>query len=753
MYKLIALLGLLPLFSLTGYLAAEAYVLRPNPTSALAIEISEFDSRRVESNWLEDFQSTIRFDVLNWISNGASSPIATKLSLEDANNLRGTTRQLHQDWSEIRKLFSSISEIATDFRNLPESDAFTTQSVPDLELPFKKIASKFLQTTEIASASRIKVIEEQLLRVGRENKNRVLERERLANNEGLLEYARSAIVSPPVDWILLSSRLREGFHGSLTPEQTQMLARSELWSDIQAAERNLQEAKKTFSRKDLLEDRELVRLLSQADISLSAAQAKSTSGNVGTLSDKAEIERKLQLLEEMRNESASNLERFRSNNAALEETLNAIKSDESPNWKELQKGVLSKWQGELSLRGEQLILKLDFHGQLEDLKTELVRIEAMLHPGQKASLPDLEAELKQYVTGAERFQKELDGELRLGLTDRQEINAKLAQVEASYRNITRGCQELETNLALVTELTDALVAETANIPLLREKLSVGWKGAKRPELNEISFRLDFREQLQSLAKALKSVEESAVDADLSWGRDAAQSLDDLTANLLRSRNELAEFSTQHPADERRLKELSDQLEQLRMKQSLWCSWQDSKGEVKVWLERTTALLDADAGKASKAYSKNLFPKIVDSCLSIKKSQVDEEIRYAISASGKYYEGVFIPMENYYRFWPEIELYRKTPETGFERKPRNFFKTEPAIPPEARLVSEYNEARANLLKNVFSKESWTAFLDKLEELQLETERYAGKQKTIHYLEEIKFCKDLLGSWEQAQLFLR
>jgi hypothetical protein len=753
MYRLIALLGLLPLLSLTGYLAAGAYLFRATPASEITEEFSEIQSRRVEPKWLAVYQSTSNVTFLTWLSNEVARAGIAESPFENANNLTGKVSQLQKDWLNIQTFFASISEVAAGFHGLPESDAFNTNSIPDLELPFTKIASRFIQSTETPKAPRIKLIEEQILRVGSENKNRVLERERLANNESLMEYARSVLTSQPVDWISLSNRLREGFRGSLTLDQTRMLTRSELSSDLQETERHLLEAKEIFSQKDLTEERKIVQLLSQADSSLHAAQAKLARGDAVSLSEKTEIDNKLQLLIEMRSESTTILERLRSNNAVLEETLAAIKADESPNWKELQKRAVSKWQGELSPRGEQLILRLGLHSQLKDLDADLARLEALLQPESKASLPDLDEELRQYEENASRFQRTFELENRLGLTDRQEIDDSIAKVEARYRNLARVRQELGVNLDLITVLIESLAVETADIPALRERLSVGWKGEKRPELIELSFRLEFREQLQTLAKELKSVEEAAAGADLSWGTDVAQPLDNLTAGLSESRIRLNDHSPRHPDDERFVNKLSDQLEQLRMKQAFWCSWQDSNGEVKAWLEKSTGLIEGNVGSSSAVHAKSLFPKIVESCLSIKESKIDDEIRFAISANGKYYEGVFIPMENYYRFWPEIELYRKTPETGFERKPRNFFKTEPAIPPEARLVIEYNEARANLLENVLSKENWSAFLGKLEELQLETERYAGKQKKVHYLEEIRFCKDLLGSWEQAQLFLR
>jgi hypothetical protein len=468
MDKLIALLGLLPLLSLTGNFAAVPYLFRSNPTAAIANEISEFDSLRVDLNWLENYHLTSQIGLLPWISNGVAHAVAKASNLENAVNLNRAARQLHGDRISIQTQFASISDVAIEFLGTLEWPASTTQAFSVPELPFTRIASGFLQSATLPYALRIKAFAEQILRVGREKTNRILERNRLVNNESLLENSETIFESISRNWICLSNRLREGLRGALMPEQTQMLARSEIWSDIQATGKNLLKAKETFFQKGQIEEREFARLFSQADISRYAVQATSANGNAVTSSDKTEIEKQLRLLVEMRGESASNLERFRTSNAGLEETLVAIESDENQNWRQLPRRVVSKWQGELSLRGEYLVLKLGLHGQLKDSKSELVRIELPSHHGSKVSLPDLDEELKRSEPNASRFQKTLDRQRGLGLTDPQEVDANLAQVQAKQGSTSRRRQELGTSLALITDLTNSLAAETANIPSLRK---------------------------------------------------------------------------------------------------------------------------------------------------------------------------------------------------------------------------------------------------------------------------------------------
>ncbi len=328
------------------------------------------------------------------------------------------------------------------------------------------------------------------------------------------------------------------------------------------------------------------------------------------------------------------------------------------------------------------------------------------------------------------------------------IAQKLTQLGSQAKAEAEKKREAEENRKLLQDVASQMEQKEPDWLSLQEKLKVRWLGESTPELESLQNRCTLRLELRSLERQLKPLEETTSQPSV----QEDEAIDEFSNSFARFRRKLESADKPHPDDQVEANELAERLNALLLRKNFAKSWKASGEDLAVWLPVACDEVKAQPDSEIPKMARQLLNEIVRANLEEKKSSLADVLKYAQAENGKLYEGVFEDKGNHYRYWADAGAWQKDSTTGFERKPKNFFKTAPQRLPELTVVESYNAARGRLIADPRRKSSWDSMATTLKEGQSSIGQYTGSKKSIDFSEQIAFCEAVLQAWDQFNFIL-
>jgi hypothetical protein len=306
----------------------------------------------------------------------------------------------------------------------------------------------------------------------------------------------------------------------------------------------------------------------------------------------------------------------------------------------------------------------------------------------------------------------------------------------------------EENRKLLQDVASQMEQKEPDWLSLQEKLKAHWLGESTSELESLQKRCNLRLELKGLERQLKLLEEAMIQPS----GLGSEEIDEYSNSFAQFRRKLESSDNPHPEDQVEVNELAERLNGLVLRNSFGKSWKASGEDLAVWLPIAVDEVKAKPESEIPKLASQLLNEIVKAKMEEKKSRLPDVLKYAQAENGRLYEGVFEDKGSHFRYWTDAVSWQKDSTTGFERKPKNFFKTVPQPLPELTVIETYNAARARLIANPRQKSSWEFMVKTLKEGQSSIEQYTGSKQTTDFGEQIAFCETVLQAWDQFNFIL-